>query len=125
MTRSRTTIGAAITTVCLTAVLLGSPGGAAGAPSDQSQAQSQADRRSTLVKIETPRGQLSSYVVNAKRPWTDNTRHVRRAVRRSGGVVVQAWPQIGVVVAHSRRARFRDAVRRRDRFVASVGATRT
>jgi subtilisin family serine protease len=77
------------------------------------------------VEVATPRGQLSSYVVNARRPWTGNTRHVRRAVRRSGGVVVQAWPQIGVVVAHSRRARFPDAVRRRERVVASVGATRT
>ncbi len=123
MTRSRTTIVATITTVCLAAVLLGSPGGAVGAAGDQSRTQE--SRRSTAVEFSTPRGQLNSYVVNARRPWTDNTRRVRRAVRRSGGVVVQAWPQIGVVVAHSRRARFRSAVRHRGRVVASVGATRT
>lgn len=118
MSRTRTACVAAITAICC-ALLLGSPGGASGV------GPAQDGRRSTNVKIETPRGQLSSYVVNARQPWAENTRHLRRAVRRSGGVVVQAWPQIGVVVAHSRRARFRDALRRRDQVVASVGATRT
>jgi hypothetical protein len=72
----------------------------------------------------TPDGRLSSYVVNAAKPWADNTGKVERAVRRTGGVVVQSWPQIGVVVAHSRRETFRQALRRRD-VVASVGVTRT
>ena len=35
----------------------------------------------------------------------------RGAVAAAGGVVVQSWPQIGVVVAHSDRATFRTAVK--------------
>lgn len=71
-----------------------------------------------------PDGRLSSYVVNAAAPWRANTAKVARAVRRNGGTVVQTWPEIGVVVAHSRERRFRQAMRRRD-VVASVGMTRT
>ena len=82
----------------------------AGEPS-----RAQDGRRSTRVPIRTPQGRLNSYVVNAGRPWAENTVTGERAVRRSGGGVVQAWPQIGVVVAHSRRAPFRNALRRRDR----------
>jgi subtilisin family serine protease len=106
---------ALVAPMCL-AALLQAPGTAA--PADSTQ------RQSTRVQMGAPDGRLSSYVLNAAKPWKANTRKVKRAVRRSGGVVVQAWPQIGVVVAHSRRGQFRAAARRRP-FVASVGATRT
>jgi subtilisin family serine protease len=109
-------IAALVAPMCLAAMLQ--------APGDASPADTNRQRQSTRVQMGAPDGKLSSYVVNAAKPWQANTRKVKRAVRRSGGVVVQAWPQIGVVVAHSRRATFRTAVRRRP-FVASVGATRT
>jgi subtilisin family serine protease len=80
--------------------------------------------RSTQVPMPAPDGRLSSYVVNAARPWGASTALVERAVRRNGGTLVQSWPEIGVVVAHSRESGFRKAMRRRD-VVASVGMTRT
>ncbi len=106
---------------------------------------------STPVPILTPDGQLMSYVVNAgesersdegtdgakdaegssaskgsDRDRAELTRRVERAVVRAGGVVVQSWPQIGVVVAHSERAAFRaDVVRYGEHAVESVGASRT
>ena len=118
MSRGRNLLAVVVVALCLGA-LLQAPGGAApSAPAAEEQ------RRSTRVPMPTPDGRLSSYVVNATRPWADNTAKVERAVRRTGGVVVQSWPQIGVVVAHSRRDTFRRALRRRD-VVASVGVTRT
>jgi subtilisin family serine protease len=118
VSRGRTLLAVVVVAFCLGA-LLQTPGGAsAPAPATEEQ------RRSTKVPMPTPDGRLSSYVVNAAKPWADNTGKVERAVRRTGGVVVQSWPQIGVVVAHSRRETFRQALRRRD-VVASVGVTRT
>ncbi|KQU70427.1 S8 family serine peptidase [Phycicoccus sp. Root101] len=82
--------------------------------------------RSTPVPVLTPDGFLMSYVVNAKHANPGQTRLVERAVRAAGGVVVQSWPQIGVVVAHSDRAAFRaDVVRKGGQAVESVGASRT
>ncbi|MCA5894655.1 S8 family serine peptidase [Isoptericola sp. NEAU-Y5] len=82
---------------------------------------------STPVPVVTPEGQTFSYVVNAKHANRGHTRLVERAVEAAGGVVVQSWPQIGVVVAHSANDTFRaDVVRRaRGHAVASVGVTRT
>jgi subtilisin family serine protease len=81
---------------------------------------------STPVDIATPDGMLMSYVVNAKVANPGQTRLVESAVRAAGGVVVQSWPQIGVVVAHSDRAAFRTDVRAAGgNAVESVGATRT
>ncbi|HET7762825.1 MAG TPA: S8 family serine peptidase [Phycicoccus sp.] len=81
---------------------------------------------STPVDIATPDGMLMSYVVNAKVANPGQTRLVERAVEAAGGVVVQSWPQIGVVVAHSDRAAFRTDVRAEGgNAVDSVGATRT
>jgi len=81
---------------------------------------------STPVPVVTPDGYLMSYVVNAKVANPGQTRLVERAVVASGGVVVQSWPQIGVVVAHSDRAAFRtDVVRLGGNAVSSVGASRT
>src|SRR5688500_4513599 len=122
VSRARHLLAVAVVALCLGA-LLPAPGGAVPA-SAASSSETAEQRRSTRVPMPTPEGRLSSYVVNAARPWTENTAAVERAVRRTGGVVVQSWPQIGVVVAHSRRETFRQALRRRD-VVASVGVTRT
>jgi subtilisin family serine protease len=81
---------------------------------------------STPVPVVTPDGYLMSYVLNAKHANPGQTRLVERAVAASGGVVVQSWPQIGVVVAHSDRQAFRDDVRRlAGGALDSVGASRT
>lgn len=66
--------------------------------------------QSTPVPITTPDGLLMSYVVNATVAGPQDIATVKRAVRLAGGVVVQAWPQIGVVIAHSDRAAFRSRV---------------
>jgi subtilisin family serine protease len=68
-----------------------------------------------------------SYVLNiAMQPHQGSIAVVFRAVEEAGGVVVQAWPQIGVVVAHSTRAAFRADVTAAARGeLQSVGATRT
>ena len=62
---------------------------------------------STPVPISTPDGVVSAYLLNAKHANPGQTRLLERAVTRAGGVVVQTWPQIGVVVAHSDKAAFR------------------
>ncbi|OFE19071.1 peptidase S8 [Humibacillus sp. DSM 29435] len=81
---------------------------------------------STPVPISTPDGLLMSYVVNAKTAGPAQTQRVAAAVRRAGGVVVQSWPQIGVVVAHSTNGSFRGDVRAKGgAAVISVGATRS
>ncbi|KAE8764408.1 S8 family serine peptidase [Georgenia thermotolerans] len=66
-----------------------------------------------------------SYVVNAKQATPGQTRLVERAVEDAGGIVVQSWPQIGVVVAHSTASTFRQDVLKNKAAVQSVGATRT
>jgi subtilisin family serine protease len=89
-------------------------------------ASTTAEDASTPVPVSTPDGYLMSYVVNAKVANPGQTRLVERAVEASGGVVVQSWPQIGVVVAHSDRQAFRtDVVRNGGNAVESVGASRT
>lgn len=81
---------------------------------------------STPVPISTPDGVVSAYLLNAKHANPGQTRLVEKAVAKAGGVVVQTWPQIGVVVAHSDRAAFRADVRRAaGNALESVGATRT
>lgn len=79
---------------------------------------------STPVPVVTPDGMLMSYVVNAKHANPGRTQLAERAVKAAGGVVVQSWPQIGVVIAHSTRSAFRDDVRKA-KGVESVGASRT
>ncbi|HVK27208.1 MAG TPA: S8 family serine peptidase [Nocardioides sp.] len=96
-----------------------SAGGATAAPAP-------ADPVSTPVPLATPDGVVSAYLLNAAQANPGQTRLVERAVRAAGGVVVQTWPQIGVVVAHSDRAAFRDDVRRlAGHALESVGATRS
>lgn len=81
---------------------------------------------STPVPISAPDGTVMSYVLNARNATPGQTRLLERAVVDAGAVVVQAWPQIGVVVAHSDRASFRDTVREdAGSVLESVGATRT
>ncbi|GAA4357002.1 S8 family peptidase [Microbacterium rhizosphaerae] len=81
---------------------------------------------STPVPISAPDGTIMSYVLNAKAANPGQVRLVERAVAAAGGVVVQSWPEIGVVVAHSQRAAFRaDVVAAGGNALASVGATRT
>ncbi len=92
------------------------PAGPGGAPAPVS----------TPVPISTPDGVVSAYLLNARHANPGQTRLVERAVRKAGGVVVQTWPEIGVVVAHSDRADFRAEARRAGgNALESVGATRT
>ncbi|MFF2451508.1 S8 family serine peptidase [Isoptericola sp. NPDC058082] len=99
----------------------------AGAGSAAVAAGTAAEPPSTPVPVATPDGQTFSYVVNAKHANPGQTRLAERAVEAAGGVVVQSWPEIGVVVAHAARAGFRaDVVRlARGHAVESVGVTRT
>jgi subtilisin family serine protease len=91
-----------------------------------STAQAAPTEKSTPVPIATPEGQVSAYVVNAKKANVQGTAEARKIVKDAGGTVVQQWPQIGVVVAHSTHADFRTDVYRLGRkSVTSVGATRT
>jgi len=73
-----------------------------------------------------PDGVPMSYVVNTA-PNHGQLQEAERAVAEAGGTVLQAWPQIGVIVAHSTHASFRDDLldSRHGRAVQSVGATRT
>src|SRR5699024_3468541 len=64
---------------------------------------------STPVPISTPDGQISSYVINTKAN-PGQVRKVEKAVRSVDGTVIQSWPEIGVVVAHSTSADFRNSV---------------
>ena len=110
--------GVAATAAVTVLATLGPGAGAGAAPA--------ADPPSTPVPIATPDGRISAYVVNAKHANHGQMQLTRRAVERAGGVVVQAWPQIGVVIAHSDESSFRTDVRRFGRnAVESVGATRT
>ena len=81
---------------------------------------------STPVPIATPDGVVSSYLLNARATNANQVRRVQQAVTEAGGVVVQSWPQIGVVVAHATTSSFRTDVARYARgSLYSVGATRT
>lgn len=115
LTRRRAAIAVASAAVLGTALFSGT---ATAAPS--------AEPVSTPVPIVTPDGMLMSYILNAKAANPGQTRLVEKAVVAAGGVVVQSWPQIGVVVAHSQRSSFRaDVVAAGGNAVESVGATRT
>ena len=81
---------------------------------------------STPVPITTDDGAISAYVVNAKQPNPGQTQLIERAVTEAGGVIVQSWPQIGVVVAHATTSSFRtDVAAAAGNALGSVGATRT
>lgn len=81
---------------------------------------------STPVPINPPDGTVMSYVVNTGQANPGQTRKAEKAVADAGGVVVQSWPEIGVVIAQSDRAAFRDTVKVKGKnAIASVGATRS
>ncbi len=81
---------------------------------------------STPVPFDAADGQLMSYVVNAKRANRGQTKQVVKAIEAADGVVIQEWPQIGVVVVQSTSADFRTEVMKHGKnFIESVGATRT
>jgi subtilisin family serine protease len=90
-------------------------------------AATSAEPVSTPVPIVTPDGMLMSYILNtAKAGNPGQVQVLSNAVRKAGGVVVQSWPEIGVVVAHSDRAAFRaDVAAAAGGALNSVGATRT
>jgi len=67
-----------------------------------------------------------SYIVNAKNANPGQTLLVEKSVTKAHGVVVQSWPEIGVVVAHADRAAFRaDVTRFAGNALESIGASRT
>lgn len=81
---------------------------------------------STPVPIAAPDGVVMSYVLNAKAATPGATRLLETAVTDAGGVVVQSWPQIGVVIAHADVSAFRDDVRSDlGKKLESIGASRT
>ena len=85
-----------------------------------------AEPRSTPVPIATPDGTVMSYIVNAKNANPGQTLLVEKSVTKAHGVVVQSWPEIGVVVAHADRAAFRaDVTRFAGNALESIGASRT
>ena len=116
LTRRRASAGVVVTAALSAALLSGGTTALA----------SVADDTSTPVPIATPDGVVSSYVVNAKQATPGQTRRIEKAVEAAGGVVVQSWPQIGVVVAHAKIATFRaDVSEEAGSALESVGATRT
>lgn len=116
-TRWRATLAAASVAALGAALLSGTAANAANAADEPA---------STPVPIVTPDGVVFSYLLNTKVANPGQTTVVSKAVQKAGGVVVQAWPQIGVVVAHSDRAAFRTAVAAAaGNALDSVGATRS
>ncbi|WP_051969526.1 S8 family peptidase [Kitasatospora azatica] len=77
------------------------------------------------AKAETPgaTGPLLSYVVNT-RANHGQVQKAERAITAAGGIVVQAYEQIGVVIARSTDTAFAANLRTRN-GIESVGATRT
>lgn len=74
---------------------------------------------------QTPQaGRTASYLVNLRSTSRADRIAGHAAVARARGRVVQAWPQIGVLVVHSENTGFLRAVRAA-RVVVSAGATRS
>lgn len=71
-------------------------------------------------------GEVMSYVVNTA-AGAAKVAKAETAVRTAGGVVIQTWPEIGVVVAHSKSATFATDVRLQptSKAITSAGPTRT
>lgn len=112
----RRTAAAALCTAALAASTLTDGSATAAPPAPQS----------TPVEFPAADGQLMSYVVNVKAANANRTQAAVQAVQAAGGVAVQQWPEIGVVIVQSDRASFRhDVLRLGKSAVESVGATRT
>src|SRR6478752_4820123 len=116
LSRHRTALAVATAAILGTALFSGT-----------ATAATSAEPVSTPVPIVTPDGMLMSYILNsAKAGNPGQVQVLSNAVRKAGGVVVQSWPEIGVVVAHSDRAAFRTNVAASaGAALESVGATRT
>ena len=85
-----------------------------------------AEDTSTPVPMPSPEGTVMSYLLNARIANPGQTHVLAKAVAKAEGAVVQAWPQIGVVVAHSTNDTFRaDVAAAAGRALESVGSTRT
>jgi len=111
----RTTAAALCTVVVAASTLLS--GSAMAAP---------ATAQSTPIAFPAADGELMSYVVNANAANANKMKQVVQAVAAAGGVAVQEWPEIGVVIVQSQRASFREDVMKYGyTSVESVGATRT
>ncbi|MDO5683961.1 MAG: S8 family serine peptidase, partial [Propionibacteriaceae bacterium] len=90
------------------------------------QAAPVAETPSTPVPFTAVDGQVMSYVINTKNANPGMINTAEKAVRAAGGTVVQSWPQIGVVIAHSTRADFLATIRStKSPSIQSVGPTRT
>ncbi|MFJ5266444.1 S8 family peptidase [Streptomyces sp. NPDC088387] len=64
-----------------------------------------------------------SYVVNVS-PGRGSSSHVKKAIEKAGGTIVESYDQIGVIVVHSANADFAKTIRK-VRGVQSAGSTRT
>ncbi|WP_326845050.1 S8 family peptidase [Microbacterium gorillae] len=118
MSASRGRFAALVAATALTALCTFGAGTAANAAPAAAPATTP-----TATSVE---GELNSYVVNANKANPGQVRKVENAVVAAGGVVVQTWPEIGVIVAHSTSATFRqDVVKAGKNSIESVGATRT
>ena len=86
-----------------------------------------AEPPSTPVPVTMVPGAMYAYVLNVKNVNPGQMMLAENAVKDAGGVVVQAWPEIGVVVAHSSRATFEADVLKmvKGNAVTSIGMTRT
>ncbi|MDH6238393.1 S8 family serine peptidase [Cryobacterium sp. CG_9.6] len=69
-------------------------------------------------------GALMNYAINVTKANAGQTQKVERAVAAAGGVVVNSYAEIGVVIAQSDNTVFAQSLRG-DKAVESVGATRT
>lgn len=86
----------------------------------------QAEPPSTPVPFNPVEGEINSYVVNVNGANPGKTKQAEKAVAESGGTVVQSWPQIGVVIAHSTHSDFLTKIRAtKKNVVESAGPTRT
>jgi len=81
---------------------------------------------STPVAVQLVEGDTYAYVINVKQANPGQMKLAEQAVTDAGGTVVQAWPEIGVVVAHSTHVNFEANVVKvaKGNSVTSVGLTR-
>ncbi len=81
---------------------------------------------STPVPVVAPQGQTMSYVVNVAKVNHGQMQRAERAVTAAGGVVVQRWPEIGVLIAQSTESSFLPTLRGdKNSGIESAAPTRT
>ncbi|MEO6998138.1 MAG: S8 family serine peptidase [Terracoccus sp.] len=111
-----------IATASVAAACIAVAGAAQAAP----EASSLVSDRAAAPVSSLAAGEVMSYVVNSG-AGTAKVARAETAVRTAGGVVIQTWPEIGVVVAHSTSATFATDVRLQptSNVITSAGPTRT